>query len=81
MADILALLTCLTLQLDNTSLKQLGCIIRGMFAMSGRVTMLGISRWTGKFESCLDLFDVSIFLTYFTCSLLARFLICRRSIA
>jgi putative transposase len=48
MPDILALLTCLTLQLDNTSLKQLGCIIQGMFAMSGRVTMLGISRWTGK---------------------------------
>ncbi len=48
MPDILALLTCLTFQIDDTSWKQLGCIIQGMFAMSGRVTMLGISRWTGK---------------------------------
>ncbi len=48
MPNILALLTCLTFHLDHTSLKQLGCIIQGMFAMSGRVTMLGISRWTGK---------------------------------
>ncbi len=48
MANILALLTCLTLQIDSISLKQLGCIIQGMFAMTGRVTMLGISRWTGK---------------------------------
>ncbi len=47
MANILALLTCLTLQIDSISLKQLGCIIQGMFAMTGRVTMLGISRWNG----------------------------------
>jgi putative transposase len=42
MANILALLTCLTLQIDSTSLKQLGCILQGMFAMTGRVTMLGL---------------------------------------
>lgn len=42
MPNILALLTCLTLQTNRTSLKQLGCIIEGMFPM------LGISRWIRK---------------------------------
>ena len=48
MPDILTLLSCLIFDLNNTSLKHLGCIIQGMLAMSGRVTMLGISRWAGK---------------------------------
>ncbi len=48
MPEILTLLTCLTFELNNTSLKHLGAIIQGMLAMSGRVTMLGISRWAGK---------------------------------
>ena len=48
MPDILALLTCLIFELEKTDLKHLGCIIQAMLAMSGRVTMLGISRWAGK---------------------------------
>ena len=48
MPNILALLTCLTFDMDNTTLKQLACIIQALFAMTGRVTMLGISRWAGK---------------------------------
>ena len=48
MPDILALLTCLVFELDNTSLKHLGGIIQGMLATRYRVTMLGISRWAGK---------------------------------
>ena len=48
MPEILTLLSCLTFELNNTSLKHLGCIIQAMLAMSGRVTMLGISRWAGK---------------------------------
>lgn len=48
MSEILTLLTCLTFELNNTSLKHLGCIIQAMLAMTGRVTMLGISRWAGK---------------------------------
>ncbi len=51
MPDILALLTCLIFELENTTLKHLGGIIQGMLAMSGRVTMLGISRWAGKGSS------------------------------
>ena len=48
MPDILTLLTCLIFELENTSQLHLSCIIQGMLAMSGRVTMQGISRWTGK---------------------------------
>ena len=48
MPEILTVLSCLTFELNNTSLKHLGCIIQAMLAMSGRVTMLGISRWAGK---------------------------------
>ena len=48
MPEILTLLSCLTFDLNSTSLKHLGCIIQAMLAMSGRVTMLGISRWAGK---------------------------------
>ena len=48
MPEILTLLSCLTFDLNSTSLKHLGGIIQAMLAMSGRVTMLGISRWAGK---------------------------------
>ncbi len=39
MPEILTLLTCLTFELNNTSLKHLGGIIQAMLAMTGRVTM------------------------------------------
>jgi putative transposase len=39
MPEILTLNRCLTFELNNTSLKHLGCIIQAMLAMSGRVTM------------------------------------------
>ncbi len=48
MPEILTLLSCLTFDLNSTSLKHLGGIIQAMLAMTGRVTMLGISRWAGK---------------------------------
>ncbi len=51
MPEILTLLSCLTFDLNSTSLKHLGCIIQAMLAMSGRVTMLGISRWAGLAHS------------------------------
>jgi hypothetical protein len=34
--------------LDATSLHRMGIVVTALFAMSGRVTMLGISRWSGK---------------------------------
>ncbi len=48
MLDILAQLECLKTVVNQTTLNQWVEIITAMLAMSGRVTMLGISRWTGK---------------------------------
>ena len=48
MFDIFSLLQCLLFHLDETILSQLSIVITAMLAMSGRVTMLGISRWAGK---------------------------------
>jgi putative transposase len=48
MNDIVALLHCLAPVLKATTLRQFSCIILAMLAMTGRVTMLGISRWTEK---------------------------------
>lgn len=48
MIDILALLQCLSPHLDMTTLRQMSRIIPALLAMTGRVTMLGISRLTEK---------------------------------
>lgn len=48
MPDIIIVLQCLSQCLDNTTLRQLGHIVPAMMAMTGRVTMLGISRWTDE---------------------------------
>jgi putative transposase len=48
MFDISATLGCLAAHLDKKSLRRLGLIAQAMLAMTGRVTMLGISRWTEK---------------------------------
>ena len=47
MPDILALLRCLHPCVSMTTLRQFSRIAFGLLAMTGRVTMLGISRWTG----------------------------------
>jgi putative transposase len=46
MYDIISLLTCLQQILDRTTVKQLHQIALAMLSMTGRVTMLGIARWT-----------------------------------
>jgi putative transposase len=48
MIDILAHLQCLAPYLSTTTLRQLSRIIFAILAMTGRVTMLGLSRWAGK---------------------------------
>lgn len=48
MIDILALLQHLSPHLDMTIIRQMSRIILAMLSMTGRVTMLGISRWTEK---------------------------------
>jgi putative transposase len=46
--DILALLQCLQPDLPVTTLRQFSRIASAMLALTGRVTMLGISRWAGN---------------------------------
>lgn len=46
--NILALLQCLQTNLSKTDLRRMSRIIQAILSMSGRVTMLGISRWAGK---------------------------------
>jgi putative transposase len=46
--DILALLKPIEDSLSKTTFHQMGRIITAMLAMTGRVTMLGLSRWAGK---------------------------------
>jgi putative transposase len=48
MTEILALLQSIAPLISKTTLRQLSRIILGMLMMTGRVTMLGISRWTDK---------------------------------
>ena len=47
MDPILPLLLCLASEVRMTTLRQLGRIALAMLAMTGRVTMLGLARWTG----------------------------------
>jgi putative transposase len=46
--DIVALLQCLQPYLPATTLRQCSQIVRALLVMTGRITMLGMSRWAGK---------------------------------
>ena len=48
MMNILALLQCIQPNLSKTNVGRLSVIIEAMLSMTGRITMLGISRWAGK---------------------------------
>ena len=48
MPDIMVLLACLSQCVEPTPLRQLGRVIEAMLSMSGRVTMRGLSRWSGQ---------------------------------
>ncbi|MBI5295108.1 MAG: transposase [Chloroflexi bacterium] len=48
MTEILALLQSIAPLLSRTSLRQMSQVIFGMLAANGRITMLGLSRWTEK---------------------------------
>lgn len=48
MPNILALLQPIAPLLEPTTLRQLSHVIFGMLVISGRLTMLGLSRWTEK---------------------------------
>jgi putative transposase len=46
--DILSLFACFETITSSTSVRQLAVIAQAMLSMTGRMTMLNISRWTGK---------------------------------
>ena len=48
MTEILALLQHISPLLEKTTFRQMSQVIFGMLVISGRITMLGISRWTEK---------------------------------
>jgi len=48
MVDIIALISSLAPYVTATTLRQMARVIAAILAMHGRITMLGISRWTEK---------------------------------
>ena len=61
--DIIELLSVLSQCLDATSVRRLGAIVSGLLSMDGRVTMLGISRWTedgGSYRTMQRFYNTSI---------------------
>ena len=46
--DIVALLQCLQPYVSATTLHQCSRIVRALLVMTGRITMLGMSRWAGQ---------------------------------
>ena len=61
--NILALLQCIQPYLSRTDLRHLRRIVQAMLSMTGRVTMLGISRWAGRggsYRSVQRFFNASI---------------------
>ncbi len=64
MQEIQYILQCLSPALDKTTLNQLTTIVLAMLSMTGRVTMLGISRWTfglsGSYRTVQRFFSTNI---------------------
>jgi putative transposase len=48
MTHIIALFQCVEQTLNTTTLRQLTLIVTAMLSMTGRITMLGLSRWSEK---------------------------------
>jgi putative transposase len=48
MTDIMLVFACLNQGLNPTTFRQLTVVTQAMLAMTGRVTMLGLSRWAGE---------------------------------
>jgi len=63
MIDILALLQCLAPVVTPATLRQFSRIVLALLAMPGRVTMLGISRWTepgGSYRTVQRFFNTTL---------------------
>jgi len=48
MKEIITLLNCIAPIIEHKTHKQLGIIIQTLLSMRGRITMLGLSRWSEK---------------------------------
>ena len=48
MNEIITILNTLSPHISTRALKQMILIVEAMLAMTGRVTLLGLSRWTEK---------------------------------
>jgi len=48
MLDIIPITTCIARLMTKTELKRLRQIVLAVLCMTGRVTMVGLSRWTEK---------------------------------
>ena len=46
--DIVTLFACFSTFASNTSIGQVAVIANAMLSMTGRITMLSLSRWTGE---------------------------------
>jgi putative transposase len=55
MTDIIALIACLAAYLSSAALNQLSQLIFAMICIPGRVTTLGLSRWSGPGGRCRTL--------------------------
>lgn len=63
MLDVSSILQCLDSCLNKITLNRLSVIVVAMLAMTGRVTMLGISRWTeqgGSYRTIQRFFNTTI---------------------
>lgn len=61
--DLLPLLACLAPCLNSTTLRRLACVVAALLAMTGRVTLLGLSRWTeegGSYRTVQRFFNTGI---------------------
>lgn len=64
MPDIMIVLACASQSVESTSLRHLGRVIEAMLSISGRVTMRGLSRWTGSggsYRTIQHLFNTSVY--------------------
>jgi putative transposase len=48
MSDIMMVLTCFNQVIAPTTCRQLGRVIEAILAISGRITIKGLSRWSAK---------------------------------
>ncbi len=63
MPDIMVVLACLSQCIEPTTLRQLGRVIEAMLAISGRVTMKGLSRCSnqgGSYRTSQRVFNTSL---------------------